>query len=486
MRVRYPGSFLKLLLIGFGLIALPLLAALTDAYFSLESLMQRSEHAISRAVQITRDSRALGDQLTALERLARQQLVLGDQGVLDAYAAQREQFKSVVGRLEGETDENVSVDRLAGIVAAEEGVWMRLQSSDGTGDASAGDAQSVIDAFADMGKSAAALMQRMDQRIETDVQALRDQAEAARAQLLWRLLALLPVGALLIAGLVFFIRRPIRQLGAGIRDLGEGRLDRRIEVSGPRDIEALGRELDWLRLRLNEVEEQKMRFLRHVSHELKTPLTAVHEGTQLLSEQVSGVLNSEQREIVGILRSNALRLRQLIENLLDYSGIRFHPLVLKREAVPLAELFAQVAEDQKLALAARRLSLQPDDSGLSVDADREKLRVVLDNLLSNAVKYAPEESVIDLAARRDGNDTVIEVADLGPGLPKNDTERLFEPFVQGEPPQQGNTSVKGTGLGLSIVRELVTAHGGKVALLPNLPRGTRVRVRLPSHATGAT
>lgn len=474
MRVRYPASFLKLLLIGFGLVALPLLVALGDAYISLEKLMQRGERSITHAVQITRDSRALGEQLTALERLARQQLVLGEQGVLDAYAARRALFLQSLSHLREGTDDLTANEQLTHLREREAAVWTALQQADIT----PSEARTVVGAFTGMRDTAGEVLRRADMRIESDIQDLRARTEQARHQLLWRLLALIPVGALLIAGVIFLIRRPIRHLGEGIRGLGDGELTKRIVVRGPHDLEELGRELDWLRLRLNEVDEQKMRFLRHVSHELKTPLTALHEGTQLLSEQVSGALNAEQSEIVGILRSNATRLRQLIENLLDYSGIRFRPLVVSREPILLAELFAQIAEDQKLALAARKLVLKPFDRGLSVSADREKLRVILDNLVSNAVKYAPEESVIDLQARLGDGQTIIEITDCGPGVPMDKAERLFEPFVQGPPPPDA-ASIKGTGLGLSIVRELVAAHGGKVALLGNEPCGTLVRVSLP-------
>lgn len=481
MHVRYPGSFLKLLLIGFGLVALPLLVALGDAYISLEKLMQRSERSITHAVQITRDSRVLGEQITALERLARQQLVLGEQGVLEAYAARRKQFLDSLGHLSEVAQDSGASAQLAALTGplreSEATVWKALQQKD----LSPQQARRIVGEFTGMREAATQILARADARIEGDITELRERTEYARHQLLWRLLALVPVGILLIAGVIFLIRRPIRHLGEGIRGLGDGQLDKRIVVRGPRDLEELGRELDWLRLRLTEVDEQKMRFLRHVSHELKTPLTALHEGTQLLSDQVSGELNAEQGEIVAILRSNAARLRQLIENLLDYSGIRFHPMVLTREPVALADLFAQIAEDQKLALSARKLALQAFDCGLSVNADREKLRVVLDNLLSNAVKYAPEDSVIGLQARRENGSTLIEIADQGPGVPMDNVERLFEPFVQGPPPRDAS-SIKGTGLGLSIVRELVSAHGGNVAMLPNHPRGTRVQVSLPDTA----
>lgn len=474
MRIRYPASFQKLLLIGFALAALPLLIAVADAYFSLERLTQRSERAIAYAVDITRESRVLGEQLSALERLARQQLIFGEEGVLDAYAARRAILTTSLTHLRQAPQDAQTSERLAFISEREAAVWSALQQAD----IGAEGTRTIIADFAKMSEAATALRSNADSRIELNIEALKLQAAEARKQLLHRLLGMIPVGAILLAGMIFLIRRPIRQLGEGIRDLGEGLLEERIIVRGPQDLEQLGRELDWLRLRLHEVDEQKMRFLRHMSHELKTPLTALHEGAQLLSEQVPGQLTPEQREIVDILRGNAARLRVLIESLLDYKGIRFQPMVLRREPVVLAGLFAQLAEDQKLALAACKLSLMADDGGYLLLADAEKLRVVLDNLLSNALKYAPESSIIELVARQHEDDTVLEVADLGPGIPPENAEQLFEPFVQGSPPREPS-SIKGSGLGLSIVRELVSAHGGTVAILGNHPHGTRIRVTLP-------
>ncbi|GAA5161917.1 HAMP domain-containing sensor histidine kinase [Viridibacterium curvum] len=474
MQLRYPGSFLKLLLIGFGLVALPLVLALGDAYVALEKLTDRSEKAIAQAVRITRLSRELDEQITGLDRIARQQLVLGERGLIDAYTTRRAQFIDTVEQLQQNARASNTTQELNALADSEATAWEGLQRDKLT----PAETRKVIEEFGHMHSIAAEVLSRADIHIERDIRALRAQADLARTQLLWRLLILIPVGLILVGGVIVLIRRPIRQLGRGIRDLGDGLLQQRIIVSGPRDLEALGHQLDWLRLRLTEVDDQKMRFLRHVSHELKTPLTAIYEGTHLLSDEVTGKLTEDQQEVVAILRSNAGRLRQLIENLLDYSGIRFKPMLLKREPVLLASLFAELAADQKLALTARKLSLLPDDGGLTVEADREKLRVVLDNLLSNAAKYAPEESIIDMIARQVDDDVHIEIADLGPGIPPDQRERVFEPFVQGAPPPD-DVSIKGTGLGLSIVQELVTAHGGSVTIRDNKPCGTRITVRLP-------
>ena len=120
------------------------------------------------------------------------------------------------------------------------------------------------------------------------------------------------------------IARPIRQLDQAIRQMGTADFTHAIEVNGPQDLRYVGQRLEWLRTRLNELEQQQTRFLRHVSHELKTPLTAVREGAELLRDNVGGRLSPEQQEIVRIVRENTLSLQKLIEDLLTYHQTRAH------------------------------------------------------------------------------------------------------------------------------------------------------------------
>src|SRR5439155_770794 len=115
-----------------------------------------------------------------------------------------------------------------------------------------------------------------------------------------------------------YISRPIAEIDAAIRQLGGADFSRPIAVRGPADLRYLGRRLDWLRRRLDEFETQKNRFLRHVSHELKTPLTALREGAELLHDEVAGPLAPPQHQVVSIMRDNSVKLQRLIEELLDY------------------------------------------------------------------------------------------------------------------------------------------------------------------------
>jgi two-component system sensor histidine kinase GlrK len=279
------------------------------------------------------------------------------------------------------------------------------------------------------------------------------------------------------------IARPIRQLDQAIRQLGTADFTHAIAVDGPQDMRYVGQRLEWLRARLNELEQQQTRFLRHVSHELKTPLTAVREGAELLRDNVGGRLSGEQQEIVRIVRENTLSLQKLIEDLLAYHQVRaLEPATLG--PVPLAEVIRRVLREQKLAAVARMISFQTKFASSVVVGDAEKIRTVIDNLMSNAIKYSPRSGVIELTLVEKGLFAILDVADHGPGIAAADRERVFDSFYSGKAPIDGK--VKGSGLGLAIAREYALAQAGRIEILDRSDgrRGVLFRLWLPLAAGG--
>ena len=262
---------------------------------------------------------------------------------------------------------------------------------------------------------------------------------------------------------------------AGIKSLGEGQFATPIRIQGPGDIVRLGEQLDWLRERLVSLEAQKTRFLQHMSHELKTPLTALREGSDLLYSGLAGNLNAEQREIARILQENSIELRKLIEGLLNYSAVHAQASSLDAKIVPLTEVVRRVVNDRKLAIVAKGIRIELNCETVAAYCDEEKIRIVLDNLLSNAVKFSPERGLISIKLYKLQGDAVFEVLDEGPGIPEPERERVFEAFYRGS--ETPLAAVKGSGLGLSIVREYVTLHRGSVEALDG--PGAHFIVRFP-------
>jgi two-component system sensor histidine kinase GlrK len=274
------------------------------------------------------------------------------------------------------------------------------------------------------------------------------------------------------------IARPIAELDAGIRQLGGPDFSLPIRVNGPQDLRDLGERLDWLRQRLTDLEAQKNRFLRHLSHELKTPLASLREGAELLNDQVAGPLAPAQRAVVGIMRDNSVKLQRLIEDLLDYQRAVHAAASLEVSTVALDALVREVADAHRLAALAKGQKVALELTPAVVEADAVKLRSIVDNLIGNAVKFTPGGGTITVRAHEADGKAIIEVIDSGPGVPPVEREAVFESFFRGRAKAGGR--VAGSGLGLAIAREYVEAHGGRIALLAEGPGG-HFRVTLPKR-----
>jgi two-component system sensor histidine kinase GlrK len=314
---------------------------------------------------------------------------------------------------------------------------------------------------------------------DREVVRLRHKAETVLRQLILLVIFSTAVVLTLALALTRYISRPIAELDASIRQLGSADFSRPITVRGPEDLQTLGERLDWLRRRLAELEAEKNRFLRHLSHELKTPLTALREGAELLNDQVGGPLAPPQRQVVSIMRDNSVKLQRLIEDLLDYQRALHAAASLLPKAVALESLIREVVRPHQLVMQSRGQSLSLELDTLTLEADDEKLRSILDNLIGNAVKFTPYGGSIGIAARVNGPDAVIDVIDSGPGVPPEEREVIFDSFFRGRAKASGR--IEGTGLGLAIAREFAEAHGGRIDVITRTSGG-HFRVTLPRKA----
>jgi len=468
----YPRSFSKLLLVGFALVALPLMFALINNAISIDQLGNLSQKAVYQAVQATQNSRKLAELIPAMERVAHQMIILGDQGLLDNYEVHRKQLLDAASEFSSLPFDTEQRNALREIVREEEAIYELLANPSARPE----ELQKAVRAFVVLGERAQAINQRSNALIDREVENMRATARQAQQITLWQLLALFPVVMFLVVGFTILIARPIRQIDAAIRRLGQADFSAKVAVGGPEDLQQLGQRLDWMRERLSDLEQQKNRFLRHMSHELKTPLTALREGAELLSEEVVGKLTPEQREIAEILRHNSIELQKLIEDLLSFGASQAHRPEVELERVEVRRAVNRVIEDQKLALRAKRLQLDVDVQDLTLSADSEKVRVMLDNLVSNAIKFSPPGGTIRISAVRQGEHIELNVADDGPGIASDEKALVFEPFYRGR--HAADALVKGTGIGLSVVRDYAQMHGGTAEVVGGTA-GAHIRVRLP-------
>lgn len=472
MHIAYPKSFLKLLLIGFALAMLPLLFAFGNAALYLDRLADQSRSTVTQAVQATRTSRVLVEQLMLMERSARQYFVLHDVLMLDNYTHAHEKFNLSIQQLAtlpiGQ-DQKHSLDKLA---KRELALYHEVMAQP----PEAMPPETLIAQFMDLSEQAQNILAENNRLIDRESFALAQTAERTQQMMFWQTLTLLPVALLVVVVITFLVAQPIRRMDAAIHRLGEGQYSEPISIDGPGDLRALGERLDWLRAQLEELDQEKQRFLRHVSHELKTPLTAIREGSELLKDEVGGTLSPQQREIANILRENSLRLQKMIENLLHYTAAQFQKPQLRTQEVELIVLMDEILDSYALTLRSKQIRILRDFHITSIIGDREKLYTVIDNLFSNAIKYTPQNGKISLIIRQNDQATVIDVHDGGPGVKPADRTRLFDPFYRGDGTYE--SLVNGTGLGLSIAKEYVDAHGGEISLMPS-EHGAHFRVYLP-------
>ena len=474
MRFRRPRSLNGLILVGFGLVTLPLLIAVIWALVSLDRVAKQSEQLMITGVSAAESNRRLEQQLSSLERVARQYQVLQSPDSLQIMAQDLDALESQLDDMAPLFAE-VGTEALASTIRERAGAIVATLAAE---NAEPSQLTAVIAEFAPLRQQVTNLSATLTTYVDTELGRLQESARTARRYTAWQVVALVPGTLFLILVFTLLVARPIRQIDAAIRQLGASGFAKPISIDGPTDLEQLGRQLEWLRLRLLELAQEKNKFLRHMSHELKTPLANIREGTELLLDGSVGELDGSQREVADILRMNGLKLQQLIENLLSFSAWQTKSVVLTLTRFPLSALVVAVAKTQRLALNAANIQLKLEVDELIVNADQDKMRTVLDNLLSNAIKFTPAGGQITLRTKRIADAVVIECGDTGPGVPDDEGPHIFDAFFQGRRVQGGQLA--GTGIGLSVVQECVQAHDGAVELVDSTEfPGAHFRIKIP-------
>jgi signal transduction histidine kinase len=230
--------------------------------------------------------------------------------------------------------------------------------------------------------------------------------------------------------------------------------------------------------------EARDRFLSHVSHELRSPLAAVHEFGSLLSDGVAGPMTTEQRDLLAVLMRNVDQLTLMIDDLLDVSRAAHGRLTVESRPVDLRELLADTVAAHRPAADQRGMRLAVEVGDLpTVVGDAGRLREVLTHLVDNALKFTPDGGRITLGAVAGGDRVRVTVRDTGRGIPAEHLDRVFEQFFQVE---QGDDSGRsGLGLGLFVCRDLIQRQGGVMWAGSPLDHGTAISFTIPVLGTAS-
>ena len=464
------------MLIGFALVAVPLLFAVIVSATKVRGLADESATLVRTGVQSTHYTQQLFQHITTMERNARLFQVLKDEPYLNVYDSARQRFGETLDTIQRTTDTmNPVGTRIKELRAADLELSQLLHTKNAGNDPVR--SANINEEFTRLADTANALADQTSQQIEQGLSHIQASTTETQNYLLWQSAGVIVMTAVLVGVFTLLIMRPIRQIDQAISQLGQGAFAKPVIVRGPSDLKALGQQLEWLRLRLLDLAQERNRFLRHMSHELKTPLANIREGTELLVDGVVGELNSGQREVSEILRDNSIKLQQLIENLLSFSAWQARHTSLELSQFRLRPLVKSALETHQLTLLAQRIHLELRVDDIELHADRAKLKLILDNLLSNALKYSPRGGTIFIRAISKLEQLILDVADTGPGISKTERTAVFEAFYSGRAPVSGH--LKGTGIGLSVVLEFVQAHGGTIEIMDGEFPGAHFRVRLP-------
>ena len=467
---RYPKSLIRLILLGYGMVLVPLLLAGLHAVYAVTQLQRDGVVAIDSAVGSVRHGLQMTDHLVAMERLVRQYQVLSDPTLLEEYAAVRLKWRQA-----SESFTHLSVvaplaNDIRRLEAREEQAYALVRANP--------EQAAVVEALGaslgDIRAALAALLTRTDQILAGSVSSFRGDAEVLVHRLAFVMLAALPLSLAVVLVFRGMFHRLAVQFEGAIDSLGSGQRDREIRLDGPLDMKFVGRRLEWLRRRLIELESQRNQFLRNASHELKTPLAAIREGTQLLIDDVAGHLTTQQRKIADIMATNVRRLQTLIDVLLRLQQASYDAERIQPVDITISSLLREVVAAHQLVAEQRGVRVQDTLAPLKVQGGAEQLRIVFDNLVSNAIKFSPDGGCVKVACRLAEGRILVEVSDEGPGIVPEDRERIFEAFVR----LDRTESVEGNGLGLAIAREFVAAHRGTIEVLDSL-EGACFRVSLP-------
>ncbi|GAB4389709.1 MAG: hypothetical protein Kow0025_16770 [Thermodesulfovibrionales bacterium] len=276
------------------------------------------------------------------------------------------------------------------------------------------------------------------------------------------------------------ITRPLGVLKKKTSEIAAGDFDSAVTVSSPPEIKELARAFNIMCGKLKEVDRMKSDFFSLMSHELRTPLTSLREGTNLLLTGAGGQINEKQARILTIMSEESDRMIGLVNSILDLSKMEAGMMTFNFARADIGRLVKKVATELEPLSEAKKINLDVDVSPelSEVEMDSDRILQALRNLASNAVKYTPAGGRVRIAARQVEGGVEIAVSDTGAGIPNGDLSIIFDKFKQTT--LAGVKQIRGTGLGLALVKQIISAHGGKVWAESEPGQGSTFFFVLPS------
>lgn len=461
------GSLRQLTIISFLIALVPLAVLLWQSQSALTKLAQIAGSEAQFSVSVARQIGDLENIALDVERLVRQYNVLKKTELRELTDSNIERMLERLNSICTELNNDFVCSSLTKRIE-----WFKLNPE--VSDSLLLDAQ-----LASFRRSVIELHQEVDKLLDERIQKQKDYVNTVQQRQAWSTGILVTISLLLIIFASQIILSPVEKIEKIIGSIA--RQDETlpsVSKSGPKELIEVEHKLHWLADRLNQLEHLRQALLRHASHELKTPLASIKEGCSLLSEEVVGPLNDQQKEVISLLNSSTGRLNLLIEQLLDYNLLlqQANPVYQKTDT---NELVNAVLTDNALAIQQNDNEIKLEVKVLSMVVDPNLFRRMLDNMISNALAHGSIGRPIDVKLYKEGLSLVLDVANRGQKIPEEMRKSLFEPFKRGE--NKRNDRVIGSGLGLSIVADCARMMHGSADIVDVNYADVCIRVNLPAN-----
>lgn len=232
--------------------------------------------------------------------------------------------------------------------------------------------------------------------------------------------------------------------------------------------------------RLKELDDLKDEFVSVASHELRTPMTAIKSYLWLALNKPTQKLGPQMEKYLDISYKSTERLIRLVNDMLTISRIERNKIELQKEYIDLYEIVKQVYDELKIKADEHTITFQiiPDKAGFMVNADKEKIREVIQNIVGNALKFTPENGTITMSLEKNKDEVILRISDTGPGIPDSEIPNLFKKFSKIEYSYSHQPNQPGSGLGLYISKLIIALHGGKIGVESKLGVGTTFFIHL--------
>ncbi|MFC0179069.1 sensor histidine kinase [Thorsellia kenyensis] len=445
-------SLRQIVMVAFLLVLLPLLWLAYQAYDGFNQLSKKSNEINRNTAIYARRSEVMATVTLELERSARQYCILNDETFRVLHQEQKKQYAQMLEAHKPVLSELFYYNTLSNILKKLSNLTCNdtLPSEDYF--------NLLIDLTLTQTKLSQATREAIFDKGQELQVAIADKGNSMGQQAL----LLCIISFILVLLFTQMIIRPVNQIREMISLIAEGRKLNINKFNGPRELQVLAQRIVWLNERLNWLESQRHEFLRHVSHELKTPLASIREGTELLADQIAGALSQEQKEVVTILDKSGRELQNLIEQLLEYNRLALIDEIQLSE-IELERIIDNTLQSHELLVTQKQTTVIKELSIRIIQADEMLLKRVIDNLISNAVHYSSAKGQIFVKSYHDELHDFIEIANSGKPISQKDRTMIFEPFYQGSSQRTG--PIKGSGLGLSIAQNTIRRMSGELTLI---------------------